>query len=193
MRREENVIMMEKEIISIILLIGSIFVFWGCDRVINFRKEASEEKKNLSYVQGYNPKIKEIEKLLKEEKFDPGLIDGVMSKQTRKALMQFQKANSLKETGFYDAETKSKLDLISAEKAKKKQEVKSQEVKPSAKIRKAQEALKKAGFDPGPINGLMGDKTRKAIRSFQKSKGLYIDGALNQKTWDQLSKYFPKK
>ena len=34
-------------------------------------------------------------------------------------------------------------------------------------ITKVQKALKEKGFDPGPIDGLMGSRTSKALRDFQ--------------------------
>lgn len=39
-----------------------------------------------------------------------------------------------------------------------------------------QEGLKKLGFDPGPADGLVGLKTRIALRAFQKARGLPADG-----------------
>lgn len=38
--------------------------------------------------------------------------------------------------------------------------------------RQIQEALKTKGFDPGPIDGMMGPKTEAAIIAFKKSRGL---------------------
>src|SRR5260370_39810874 len=35
------------------------------------------------------------------------------------------------------------------------------------KIRRAQQALQAKGFDPGPIDGVVGPKTEDAIRNFQ--------------------------
>lgn len=36
--------------------------------------------------------------------------------------------------------------------------------------------LKLLGFDPGPIDGIMGQKTYDAIRQFQQAKGMRVDG-----------------
>ena len=43
-------------------------------------------------------------------------------------------------------------------------------------IKEIQTKLKEAGFDPGAIDGDMGDKTIAAVKAFQKSKGLVSDG-----------------
>lgn len=53
-------------------------------------------------------------------------------------------------------------------------------------IRRAQIALKNLGLDPGPIDGIMGSKTSKAITAFQKQKGLEETGGLGPRTLRQL-------
>jgi len=52
-----------------------------------------------------------------------------------------------------------------------------------------QRALKKANFYSGAIDGIVGPKTKKAIRDFQKSKGLAVDGIVGPKTWSELKKF----
>lgn len=49
-------------------------------------------------------------------------------------------------------------------------------------IKAIQEALLKAGFDPGPIDGDMGPRTREALREFQRKHYLVPDGIVGPKT-----------
>ncbi len=49
-----------------------------------------------------------------------------------------------------------------------------------------QKALKRAGYDPGLVDGRLGKKTRSAIKAFQKSQGLTADGIIGEKTWSAL-------
>jgi hyperosmotically inducible protein len=49
-------------------------------------------------------------------------------------------------------------------------------------VRQAQEALKAKGFDPGAIDGVMGEQTREAIREFQKAEKLPVTGQLDPAT-----------
>jgi peptidoglycan hydrolase-like protein with peptidoglycan-binding domain len=49
-------------------------------------------------------------------------------------------------------------------------------------IRRVQSALQKKGFDPGPIDGVLGSKTSSALSDFQKSQGLEQTGGLGPKT-----------
>lgn len=126
-----------------ILALTALF-FYGCNFFADFQKEAKEEKKILGYVNGFNPRLKDIERTLKEERFSPGPVDGIMDKQTRKAIREFQKANKLQATSFIDAKTKAKLEGLSLQRAKKKQESVPQggktQVKPAGKLKKTKEA-----------------------------------------------------
>lgn len=55
-------------------------------------------------------------------------------------------------------------------------------------ISDVQRALKRAGFDPGSVDGKLGKKTKSAIREFQRSQGLSADGVVGQKTWSALNR-----
>jgi hypothetical protein len=50
------------------------------------------------------------------------------------------------------------------------------------RIGQAQERLKAAGFDPGLIDGVLGPRTREALRRYQASQGLPTTGALDEAT-----------
>jgi peptidoglycan hydrolase-like protein with peptidoglycan-binding domain len=50
------------------------------------------------------------------------------------------------------------------------------------RVEEIQNALKEDGFDPGPIDGVMGAQTRAAIKGLQKAKGLKATGKIDSKT-----------
>lgn len=52
-----------------------------------------------------------------------------------------------------------------------------------------QRALKNAGYYYGPIDGKIGNKTKRAIREFQADKGLKVDGIVGSQTKKALSRY----
>ena len=52
-----------------------------------------------------------------------------------------------------------------------------------------QRALKKADLYHGAIDGIIGPKSKKAIKEFQRSHGLVIDGKVGPKTWSKLKEY----
>jgi TPR repeat protein len=53
-------------------------------------------------------------------------------------------------------------------------------------MRQIQEALLKRGYDPGPVDGIYGAKTRKAIEDFQKAAGMVVDGKASRIVLDTL-------
>jgi peptidoglycan hydrolase-like protein with peptidoglycan-binding domain len=56
----------------------------------------------------------------------------------------------------------------------------------SARVRMAQQALQEKGYNPGPIDGVMGAKTRAALKEFQRKEGLEANGRLDMTTMSRL-------
>src|SRR5215475_372408 len=53
-------------------------------------------------------------------------------------------------------------------------------------IKKAKEALKAKGLNPGPIDGTLDSKTQQALRDFQKTNKLPVTGVLDAQTAEKL-------
>jgi peptidoglycan hydrolase-like protein with peptidoglycan-binding domain len=53
-------------------------------------------------------------------------------------------------------------------------------------IKKAKEALKAKGLNPGPIDGTLDTKTQQALRDFQKANKLPVTGVLDAQTAEKL-------
>lgn len=53
-------------------------------------------------------------------------------------------------------------------------------------VTKLQQTLSNKGFSPGPIDGIYGKKTEKAVITFQKANGLTIDGIAGKETQSRL-------
>ncbi len=49
-------------------------------------------------------------------------------------------------------------------------------------IRQVQQELLKKGFDPGPIDGILGPRTKEAVSNFQDRFGMKASGDINNKT-----------
>lgn len=56
-------------------------------------------------------------------------------------------------------------------------------------VRAAQRALAAAGYDPGPVDGILGSRTRAAMRRFQHAEALVVDGRLGPETSAALRPY----
>jgi peptidoglycan hydrolase-like protein with peptidoglycan-binding domain len=53
-------------------------------------------------------------------------------------------------------------------------------------VKAVQQALKDKGHDPGPVDGVMGAKTKAALREFQKAQGMKESGSLDNETMTKL-------
>jgi peptidoglycan hydrolase-like protein with peptidoglycan-binding domain len=50
-------------------------------------------------------------------------------------------------------------------------------------VRDLQEALKVLGYDPGPVDGIFGEKTENAVKMFQQAREIAVDGVVGRVTW----------
>jgi len=53
-------------------------------------------------------------------------------------------------------------------------------------VRMVQQALKQQGYDPGPIDGVIGPQTTTALRSYQKAEGMQVTGRADTETLGKL-------
>ena len=182
--------------ICILSALIMIFLFPGCNFIsFGHQKEAKEEKEIFGFIDGYNHRIKEAQGYLMNAEFNPGPTDGKMSRDTRKAIKGFQRAHDLNVSGFINAETWKKLGSYkdTVKRVNKKSDPLGYYSSTLEGVRELQQALKNSGFGPGPIDGKIGSKTKKAIMDFQSAKGLSGNGTIDSKTLEALTKYFTKK
>lgn len=93
-----------------------------------------------------------------------------------------------------ERQEKQELLVILKEQEQKKQKKKQSSPKANSKtyyyfMIAIQTALKNAGFNPGLIDGRMGQRTRFALEEFQKANNLPVDGRLSKQTWELLRNY----
>jgi peptidoglycan hydrolase-like protein with peptidoglycan-binding domain len=53
-------------------------------------------------------------------------------------------------------------------------------------VRRVQQRLMEFGHDPGTVDGIMGERTRAALRSFQQSRGIESTGEPDERTMTEL-------
>jgi SH3 domain-containing YSC84-like protein 1 len=142
--------------------------------------------------------IRQAQQALKDKGMYTGTVDGKMNAQTEKALRDFQTGNNMKATGKLDHDTMMKLGMSMDHHETDSQKMKhgddkSAPAKPmkkggmqsrnsSEEVREIQTALQNKGMDPGPIDGVMGPKTKRAIADFQRQQNLYASGNIDQQT-----------
>ena len=185
----------------VIVSMLALLTFCGCNIVPKSVQYQREEEKFVGSTDIINPKIEEVQVILKSEGYEPGNTDGRMGKETRDAIKAFQESIGLKSTGYIDKSTLTQLEDLSRTKeileskkdyvlkAKEPKQKGSQKAEFRPTVKEIQTALKNAGFNPGSFDGKIGPRTRQAIKDFQKSKGLVPDGVVGPKTWNLLGKH----
>jgi lipid-binding SYLF domain-containing protein len=146
--------------------------------------------------------IRQAQQALKDKGMYSGSVNGQMSPEWEQALRDFQSKNNLKATGKLDHETKSALGLTTEKPAgaagkattgkekpattepgqTKRAPGKSSKYESSQDIRQVQMALQQKGSYSGPIDGVMGPKTKMALAKFQREQGLFASGGVDPTT-----------
>jgi peptidoglycan hydrolase-like protein with peptidoglycan-binding domain len=98
--------------------------------------------------------------------FDPGLSDGVIGPKTKTALQQFQLACTVLRELWDIAETENFWKTADA-RGTKLRATANQTSTNKDDVRLLQTRMKAAGLDPGPIDGIMGVKTRSQLLAAQ--------------------------
>lgn len=104
--------------VSILIIVAAC---GGC-RLFNgwVSEQEKLEREVLGHTPGTNPRVEEIQSLLKEKGFDPGDSDGKLNDKTRQAIRDFQQLRHLDVTGFVDYKTLSELNILQQLLAEKK-------------------------------------------------------------------------
>jgi peptidoglycan hydrolase-like protein with peptidoglycan-binding domain len=173
-------------------------------------EESTKKEKNIA--QGSEgSQVDVIQRRLQINGFDPGKLDGSYGSQTVAAVKQFQRAKGLEVTGVvneatWKALTTEPLNATTPQpenltpSSTEISETKTPETTvetPSSfvtltkgvtgeKVKTLQSQLDKLGYNPGPQDGIFGNRTLKALKDFQLAQGLNADGVVNQKTWSAI-------
>ncbi len=168
------------------LILVAIWSFAGCDRIYGFLHKPGGEEREVLGEYTYNiycPKVEELQKLLKLLGYNIGRPDGRFGSGTREAVARFQAEEGLEVTRFVDKATWAHLQAYATGPFVRDGQVDGKVI---------QLALRKAGFEPGKIDGQIGKKTRDAVKDFQRAKGLAPDGHVGLKTIKALRDYLPE-
>jgi len=166
-----------------------------------FRGETQLKKKHLiltctficlmaasqAFGANYDKKVHKAQSKLKTMGYATGSPDGIMGQNTRKAVKRFQKDKGLPATGTLNSQTLQLILGVSAGIANSSGAQGAKTVVDQA-LSTAQQLLSNLGYSPGNADGVMGRNTKKAIKQFQKDKGLPVTGELNDTTLQQMKK-----
>jgi len=119
-----------------------------------------------------------IQRHLAESGYEPGPTDGVLGEQTRAAIIAFEIDNKLPVSGVASQKLLKSIIL-----GVSRQEVSGGAMQmadeTTALIKSIQQTLAKLGYDPGPIDGLIGSSTGEAIQKFEADQKMPVTGRIN--------------
>ncbi len=128
--------------------------------------------------------VANVQKHLVAAGFSPKRTTGVFDERTAGALKAFQAKSGLKATGTVDAKTWKALQksfILTKSSASPAQKL----YERSGAVKASEALLKKLGFNPGKVDGLFDKSTLKAVRAFERTQGMKVDGAIGT---NQLAK-----
>ncbi|MBR7178469.1 MAG: peptidoglycan-binding protein [Oscillospiraceae bacterium] len=114
--------------------------------------------------------------------YNPGGADGHFGSNTKKALLAFQRAKGLKQTGTANSSTWAAINDLSGGMTANSVGRGSS----GTQVKYLQQALIGLGFLSGEADGKYGTKTADAVRSYQRAYGLTADGSAGKKTMTSL-------
>jgi peptidoglycan hydrolase-like protein with peptidoglycan-binding domain len=155
----------------------------GCDALYRLLDENGAQERDLVgeiVPHERNAVVEEVQALLYLYGYNVGKVDGILGLRTRNAVEQFQKDTGLESNRFIDKATFAKLTAF-----KDDQLV----IERQLNVLLVQKLLKKAGFDPGELDGKMGIATKETIKRFQSAHQLKVDGKIGYKTLNELAGY----
>lgn len=133
------------------------------------------------------PIVKEIQQRLLKLGFNigPTYADGNFGSKTEEAVRSFQRKLGLRETGIVDDKTYEKLIFESYRLGDRTLYLHFPFFK-GRDVLELQKILKGFGFNPGPVDGIFGPLTEKAVREFQMSVGINPDGIVGPQTLKKI-------
>src|SRR5262249_28190101 len=133
--------------------------------------------------------VRAIQRELKLRGYGPVPIDGGAGLATRAAIMAFEHDHGMALSGEASEQLLKRIVLGAVEPVNVSHTVVDRVGSPRAAevIRSVQQWLAALGYQPGQINGRLGEETVRAIREFEANKGLVPRGCISAALVGQLS------
>jgi peptidoglycan hydrolase-like protein with peptidoglycan-binding domain len=141
--------------------------------------------------------------MLNKAGFNAGKVDGIFGKNTRNALIRFQRAKGIAVDGVAGIQTYNALiNQLSAQAKKKAQKSTSsnqwtgQTLRIGSRgqaVKDLQSKLSKLGYNVGAIDGIYGKQTAAAVKSFQRTYGLSQDGIAGKNTYSAMNQALQRR
>lgn len=123
--------------------------------------------------------VKALQRLLDDQGYEPGTVDGLFGPATRSAVRAFQTVRGLPADGTVGARTWTAL--LSAGTTPALSQGSSGDA-----VKRLQRALTAALGSTLAVDGSFGPATGTAVRDYQRARGLAVDGSVGTGTWTAL-------
>ncbi|WP_270180336.1 C40 family peptidase [Alkalihalobacillus sp. CinArs1] len=151
-------------------------------------QEKKEEKATGLTIGARGSAVTALQQGLKDRGYYNYNVDGIFGSITEKAVKEFQSVVGLKVTGVADDAT---LDALKSRGGTKTTEPVMKVGSRGDNVSKLQQDLKTAGTFHVGVTGYFGPITEKAVKDFQRAKGLTVTGTATKETLDALSNNGP--
>jgi peptidoglycan hydrolase-like protein with peptidoglycan-binding domain len=133
-------------------------------------------------IAGGSARVRALQVRLDRGGFASGRVDGLYGPVTEQAVRRFQAAHGLVVDGVAGPRTLAVLRASAPVLFPGSGYVSGG----SGVVRGLQVWLVRAGFSPGPVDGLYGPLTEQAVRRYQSAHGLRVDGVAGRRTFAEL-------
>lgn len=136
---------------------------------------------------GGSERVRELQRILQGLGVEPGPVDGLFGPRTERAVLAFQQAHGLAVDGVVGPQTLRHLRYhLGRENAFLSRGSGYSNAGGSGRVRQVQRALRTLRFRPGPVDGLFGPRTERAVLAFQQAHDLAVDGVVGPQTLRQV-------
>ena len=159
--------------------------FWNLDKSAEVQPRPllkRREATTRSPAAKPDPLITQLQNGLTSLGYYTGTIDGINGPQTRAAIKRYETDNELKARGQPSSELLDHIQFNQRIRDAVKQSERSDETElegGSVKIRLVQTGLSELGYTPGPVDGVLGEQTKQAIRTFEQDRRLKVTGQVS--------------
>jgi peptidoglycan hydrolase-like protein with peptidoglycan-binding domain len=159
--------------------------------------DAANEDQAGTVTLRYDATVENVQRELAASGLYSGQVDGVSGRRTKLAIIAYQRANGLDETGAATADliehiryTRQIAEAVNMTEVAPNSSAPGTLAQPKAvdTVTRVQVGLAELGYKPGAINGQMGQQTRNAILKFERDRGIAPTGDISATLIAELEK-----
>jgi peptidoglycan hydrolase-like protein with peptidoglycan-binding domain len=156
---------------------------------------ANENQRGNTVTLRYDTTVENVQRELAASGLYSGKVDGVSGQRTKIAIVAYQRTNGLNETGLATPDlvehiryTRRISEAVNMTDAFPVPARRLAPQKPADTVTRVQVGLAELGYEPGQINGQLGQQTRNAILRFERDRGIAPTGDISPTLIVELDK-----